>query len=240
MGVQCKNTVDSITEDLIKSECTKAESFHPPLSELYIATTADRDAKIQLFARTFSEERRKNGLFPVHVVFWPDIVSDLGRDDNVARQHYPQFFANAHLNPSQLARRNEVARIQSALSGINFSLMSSELRWGAKYIHSSIVDGFNWLRSAISSPTFNITDISFSNILDLLLSEWGKLLDLVGQAPYNDRGDTLIFHMPGDFIRDKDENALYEAINTQIDAFQHAIRLFCSFVNTKYPEVQLR
>lgn len=240
MGVQCKNTAAGITEDLIKSECTKAESFDPILYELYIATTSDRDAKIQLFARTLSEERRKKGLFPVHVVFWPDIVSDLGRDDNVVRQHYPQFFAGAHLNPLQLARKNDVARIQKAISGVNFSIMSSELRWGAKYIHSSIVDGFNFLRSEIGSPTFIISDISLHHNLNLLMSEWSKLLGLVGQAPYNDRGDTLIFNMPGDFIKDKNENALYEAINTQIDAFQHAIRLFCSFVGTTYPEVQLR
>ncbi|SDX17760.1 hypothetical protein SAMN05216317_1543 [Nitrosomonas eutropha] len=92
IGVQCKNTIAGITENLVRSECAKAEDFSPTLSELYIATTADRDAKIQGFARIFSDERRKQNLFPVHIVFWPDITSDLGRDESVVRQHYPQFF----------------------------------------------------------------------------------------------------------------------------------------------------
>lgn len=240
IGVQCKNTISGITENLVRSECANAESFSPSLSELYIATTAERDTKIQLFARNFSDERRKKSLFPVHVIFWPDITSDLGRDESVARQHYPQFFTVGHSNPQQLARSNDVARMQNAFSQVDFSFISSELRWGAKYIHSSIIDGLEHIKSTSGSPTFIISDISLRQNFDHLIFEWERLAEFVGQGPYNDRYGTLIFHMPGDFIKDPDEQALYEQINTQIDSFQHAIRSFCSFVSANYPEIRLR
>ena len=158
LGVQCKNTVAGITEQLIESECTNAESFHPPLSELHIATTADRDANIQMFARTLSEERLKKGLFPVHLSFWPDIVSDLGRDESVARQHYPQFFPLDPLDPRQIARTKDVERIGETCQKIHFSFISSELQCGAKYIHCAIIDDFENLNESINSPTFHIND----------------------------------------------------------------------------------
>lgn len=39
VGVQCKNTVDGISESVIHSECLKAEKFVPAIKTLYIATT---------------------------------------------------------------------------------------------------------------------------------------------------------------------------------------------------------
>ncbi|WVV48118.1 hypothetical protein THH46_00500 [Pseudomonas sp. NA13] len=88
--MQCKNTTRTITEQLITSECSKAEKFTPAIQALYIATTAERDVHIQAFARKLSSERLAKK-FPVEVVFWADVTSDLAKDATAVRQHFPQF-----------------------------------------------------------------------------------------------------------------------------------------------------
>ncbi len=91
IGVQCKNTVDGISLDIIRKEIAKAEGFEPPLDRLYIATTAKRDAPLQKEVRLLSEARSRDSKFRVAILFWDDVCQDLATDDSVFFSHYPQF-----------------------------------------------------------------------------------------------------------------------------------------------------
>lgn len=91
IGIQCKNTVDGISMDVIRKEIANAEGFEPLLDRLYIATTSKRDAPLQKEVRLLSEVRRRDRKFRVAILFWDDVFQDLATDDDVFFAHYPQF-----------------------------------------------------------------------------------------------------------------------------------------------------
>lgn len=91
IGLQCKNTVNGLSEAVIKKEILNAGSFEPPLKALYIATTAPRDASLQEAVRNISKTRIDADMFSVHLLFWDDICNDLARDEVIFFKHYPQF-----------------------------------------------------------------------------------------------------------------------------------------------------
>jgi hypothetical protein len=91
IGIQCKNTIGGVSEDVILAEIKKAESFNPPIEVLYIATTSNRDVKIQEKVRIISEQRIADGKFSVYMLFWDEVVFDLAKDKSEFFKHYPDF-----------------------------------------------------------------------------------------------------------------------------------------------------
>lgn len=89
IGIQCKNTVGGVSEKTVLEEVRNAESFVPPLAALYIATTAKRDENLQEKIRILSADRAAEQKFPVHLLFWDDIVFDLAKDKDEFFKHYP-------------------------------------------------------------------------------------------------------------------------------------------------------
>jgi hypothetical protein len=80
-GAQCKNT-DKLTVELIMREVEEAKHFPGGLGEFYIVTSSDRDSGLEAKAR--QRIASANVPFPVHIIFWPDIVIELaGRQDLV-------------------------------------------------------------------------------------------------------------------------------------------------------------
>ena len=64
-GVQCKNKDLLIRAKLtvkeLRDEVRKARSFQPPLGQFIIATTAARDARLQLEARRITDRHSRRG-----------------------------------------------------------------------------------------------------------------------------------------------------------------------------------
>lgn len=83
-GIQCKGKDDysnaKLTETEIIREIEKAKKFQPPLSVYIIASTTNKDSKIEEFVRLKDIENQKNGSFEILLFCWEDIV-DLF-DDN--------------------------------------------------------------------------------------------------------------------------------------------------------------
>lgn len=75
-GVQCKR-YDTISETIIDDEIHNAKAFQPQLKHLIIATTAQRDAKIEKIVRQKDVENRQKRLFGISIVEWEDIVDIL-------------------------------------------------------------------------------------------------------------------------------------------------------------------
>ncbi len=95
VGVQCKNTSRGVSDSVIDSEISLAESFQPEISTLYIATTAARDVRIQKYVRNVSKNRRIKGQFSVELLFWEDVAQFLAEDESKFFAHYPQFAPKA-------------------------------------------------------------------------------------------------------------------------------------------------
>lgn len=77
-GIQAKGKDDyskaKLEESEIENEITKAKTFKPTLSEFIIATTANKDAKIEEFVRIKDLESRKNNGFKILLFCWEDIA----------------------------------------------------------------------------------------------------------------------------------------------------------------------
>ena len=85
-GIQCKGkdeyTNSSLSEMEVDREIKKALNFQPKLKQFILATTANKDVKIEQYIRLKDIESRLNGEFEIHLFSWEDIVDliDENRD----------------------------------------------------------------------------------------------------------------------------------------------------------------
>lgn len=90
-GVQCKGKDEYIhaklTEREVDQEIEKAKKFNPGLEAFIIATTSNKDAKIEEYVRLKDIENRKNKGFGIILFCWEDIV-DLIEDNRSTFQFY--------------------------------------------------------------------------------------------------------------------------------------------------------
>lgn len=102
-GVQCKHKEQLVGARLTRKEIVEAvkeaRNFKPPLSQLAIATTSPRDARLQESVRKIDDAERKAGAFSVTVFFWQDIVSNLQDFPELLRKFYPIFYFQPQLRP---------------------------------------------------------------------------------------------------------------------------------------------
>lgn len=92
VGIQCKNSVvTELTLKTVNDEITNATSFQPPISSLFVATAASRDAKLQAEVRKLSEVRVQGKQFAVGVLFWDDLMQELVKDPRVLKKYYPDL-----------------------------------------------------------------------------------------------------------------------------------------------------
>lgn len=74
----------------LQAEIKKAEGFQPALKHWVFATTAPKEAELQLAAREISRARAQRGEFTVTVLGWEDICSLLADHPSVAEAFYPE------------------------------------------------------------------------------------------------------------------------------------------------------
>ncbi len=99
-GVQCKGKNEgygakaTIVE--FDTELIKAENFKPQLGHWTFATTAPNDARLQEHARLVSEQRVKEGKFPVVAIGWDTIQALLSTHQEVIEEIYPEHASDLH------------------------------------------------------------------------------------------------------------------------------------------------
>lgn len=89
-GIQCKR-YDTLSLSVVKGEIANASAFKGQLSMLYIATTADHDAKLQQEVRMMSDARVAAGDFAVGLLFWEDVEAGLYLNTAILKTFYPQI-----------------------------------------------------------------------------------------------------------------------------------------------------
>lgn len=90
IGIQCKR-VKGLDINVVREEIEKAEGFSGSLVTLFIATTAEHDAKLQQQVRNLSDQRVAQGRFSVSLLYWDEIVAGLMLNPEVFNAHYPQI-----------------------------------------------------------------------------------------------------------------------------------------------------
>lgn len=91
IGIQCKlkNARACLTVQEVDKAIKLAKTFRPPLNELIIATTADRDPTIQAHAIRINQNHNVAGLFEIAIYAWQDIEEILKQDPDIANDLYP-------------------------------------------------------------------------------------------------------------------------------------------------------
>jgi hypothetical protein len=245
IGVQCKNTLHSLTESIIDSELLKAESFSSPLSALYIATSASSDVHLQKYVMELSRQRVASGKFGVGILFWSDIEQDLGKDQNEVARFYPQFFnsqVSSRSIPVISEREKDISRVHELLQYIDIESTNYYLEMAPRSINMKFLEHVDAYQQIISSPLFILYDKELENKLFCWLNKWTEMVNQIRFAPYNyiANADRLSFIMPGDFCRTPEENEMYERLEGMRNDFFQLQAGFCSFIHEKYPEIELR
>ncbi len=90
IGIECKfkSTGTSMTVPAMNQAIELAKTFHPPLNEFYIVTTADSDPALQLHAARIGQAHKDEGLFDVYIYAWQDIEEILKENPNLAADLY--------------------------------------------------------------------------------------------------------------------------------------------------------
>lgn len=118
VGVQCKRFEDPLTEAALRAAVTKAREFVPPLRELIVATTSDRDAKIQAVCQQITRELIAEG-WPCRVVVmgWQDLRAEIARYPEALEAFLPGF-SQALQSPIIEVVRDEGARTYEQLKAL--------------------------------------------------------------------------------------------------------------------------
>ena len=105
LGIQCKHhPADNIQTAEVDEEIALSENFSPPLFEYVIATSAERDTKIHSHILKVSEDRRKQGKFPVSIKFWDDIFNWLTEYPDLLYKHFTKYIPIKNLEDINIPR----------------------------------------------------------------------------------------------------------------------------------------
>ena len=89
-AVQCKgkddNTMSTLNEAEIDKESTEAEGIQPPIEDFIVATTANRDTKLQDHCRKLTTNPKPP--FSVGVWFWDDIATEIQCRPEILERRY--------------------------------------------------------------------------------------------------------------------------------------------------------
>ena len=146
VGVQCKLKKDGqlLRAEEVHREVDKARSFHPPLSEYVIVTTAPDDVKIQSLVKdlsaTISESR--NDPLQISVLGWDNLQLEIQRYPEALNSfdpsHTPQGetilqkvgelpeYFSATLSPQLEVIRQDIATLKSGHVTVDSTSMDSE------------------------------------------------------------------------------------------------------------------
>lgn len=86
-GIQCKGkdsyTNAQLTEKEIDVEVERAKNFKPSLQIFVIASTANKDVKIEEYVRLLNDKHLKNNQFEILLFCWEDIADEILKRKNI-------------------------------------------------------------------------------------------------------------------------------------------------------------
>ena len=133
VGIQCKRYKPPLKLKDVTDEITKAETFKGRLTALFVATTADHDAKLQEQVRLLSDKRVAVGKFAVALIYWEDVIGGLLLNPAVFQAHYPQVVLD---QPTTVNKERLIAALELGYHGADLwasiLLIHGEFGWMAQ------------------------------------------------------------------------------------------------------------
>ena len=89
VGVQCKNHQESFSMSIVSEDLEKAKKFFKKLDAIYFVVSTESDPNLLKSFDLLSRKRIDEGLCPVKIFFWEDVVRFLLVNESVFKKHYP-------------------------------------------------------------------------------------------------------------------------------------------------------
>lgn len=246
IGVQCKNTLNSLTEKLIVKEISEAESFTPSLSVLYIATSRPPDAPVQRFIQEISRERVARGNFAVGILFWTDIEQELSKRTDELKRFYPQFSfdTGTSITNYKSKRDKDISVLNQLFSCINIDAIPYYLMDAPQRIHISFLDHVKNIEIAINNPLFQLYDKDIEEKILHWIQKWFDTYSLVSKDWYSfyisiPNTNEVSFVKADNLNSNSEENKLYASIQQNVNEFLELHCELCRAVHVNYPEIDL-
>jgi hypothetical protein len=97
IGIQCKRIDTKLTEREMQNEIDDADLFQSRIDKYIIATTYNRDVKMQSYITNKNIERRKNNQFEIEIWFWDSIEEEITNNQKIWKQYYKHIFSKIPL-----------------------------------------------------------------------------------------------------------------------------------------------
>lgn len=186
-GIQCKkkddNSNSTLTEKEIDAEIAEARKFEPKLKKFIIATTANKDAKIETYIRKRSIESIQQGEFEIILLSWEDIAGFLCQYQNV----YKWYLNNCYFDSTG---------VRVTFNGKdNITIHPQYVKTTVKYILKQkidIVDNNDF--HALNASLFDISQ-QFAKAQEILDSIKRSQDILDGKRKYDERWCTVEFEL---------------------------------------------
>jgi hypothetical protein len=114
VGAQCKNT-ESLSLAVVIAEVEKAKTYPGGLAELYVVTSAERDARLQDNVREYFA--KSPAPFRVEVMFWDDVTSEVAKDPDLVWKHW-NAFARMLPGGERMERRQRIALLLQRMAAL--------------------------------------------------------------------------------------------------------------------------
>ncbi|MGB6067936.1 MAG: hypothetical protein WBG50_24275 [Desulfomonilaceae bacterium] len=140
------------------------------------------------------------------------------------------------LTPQQKKRRHDVRTLEDLLSTIYIPTLEVHIEEAPHIIHHGVFFYWECFKAAISSHLFHLYDEKLGSLVQDIYQSWGESLSY-DQYYIPTGGNRYLFHMPGDYFRDTDqENAWHQAENA-IHRLDNALSELLSYIRTDYLEI---
>lgn len=222
-GIQAKGKDENIkaklTEKEIITEIQKAKTFKPELEVYIIATTQNKDSKIEQFVRLKDIENRENGSFEILLYCWEDIEDLLEENQDTYQwyQHgigqkgkfdfrvsFNELEDNLTLNPIFEKEITKFKHTKKSTSEILMESLNS---------HKSIPDGINPLfpfHSNKINKSWCSFDFVMENIGSVVIEDWRVRIKFLEGVARLDEGTPLFPKLSlTEFVDDESKTITY-------------------------------
>jgi hypothetical protein len=230
-GIQAKGKDEyahaKLTENEILNEIKKAKTFKPKLSVYIIATTSNKDSKIEEFVRLKDIENQKSDSFEILLYCWEDIVDLLEEHTNVltwylhgigqkGKYDFKISFNNLEdtliLNPTF---EKEITRYRSTDktdSEILFNSLNSRMDFPDLISINSVFP----FQSNMTNKSWCDFDLVMENTGSAVIEDWRLILKFKSGVALLDSGSTFLPRISlTDYVDDKNKTITYRPLDNK-------------------------
>lgn len=227
-GIQAKSKDDYtnaiLTESEIIKEIEKAKTFEPALAVYIIASSSNKDSKIEKFVRIKDLENQKNGSFEILLFCWEDIVDLIEENPDTYNWYLNgigqrgRFDFDISFNDLQESLTLSPVFEKTITKYKITSKTDSELLMGSINSNRYSLDFYQDLLNPFSSNRINKSWVNFELVMEnkgsIVLEDWRLIINFKEGVARLDDGTPMFPKLSlTEFIDDENKTITYRPID---------------------------